>query len=313
MTYRHIRTYRPTAVIALLAAVSLLTACDSDSTDNADTAVAPQFSADISTTAITRAVDQTWNSDQIGVIVTDAPNSDMETMYTNVPYYTTSTGTSADFNPTGDAIYFQEATETVTFAAYAPYQSAGGDITISDTRTVNASGETESIDYIFASATGSVSIPNVKFTFSHIMTKLKLVFKADGTTLTFDQLKDATFRLNGISHSGKIDLTPSSTTFGTAVADDITADWNFTSCPYTDTDDSRTYELILLPQSTGSMTLYVIIDDVICTADIDTELQGGTEYTYTVTVNREGATLTVTDVSVSVSDWGDGSSHTLTY
>ena len=49
----------------------------------------------------------------------------MENMYKNVKYSTTSTDVNATFTAEiGKGIFFQDATETVTFAAYAPYQTS---------------------------------------------------------------------------------------------------------------------------------------------------------------------------------------------
>ncbi len=62
--------------------------------------------------------------DAIGVTVTAAPTSNMETVYRNVEY-TISTGgstQSATFT-SATGIYFQDENETVTFSAYFPYQS----------------------------------------------------------------------------------------------------------------------------------------------------------------------------------------------
>ncbi|MDO4162967.1 MAG: fimbrillin family protein [Bacteroides sp.] len=318
-TYRHIRTYRPTAVIALLAA-AMLSACDStDSMDSTATAVAPQFTADISTAAATRAVGGTWNGDQIGVMVTDAPSSDMETTYTNVPYSTTSTGTSADFTATGDAIYFQNRTETVTFAAYAPYrEDMTGSITVSDTRTANANDQ-ESIDFLFASdAEGSVSDPDVTFAFGHIMSKLVLKFKVGDASLSFTGLTDATkttYRLYGLSHSGTVDLTPGSTTFGTATADNNPADWDITSCNPTDgSDEVRTYELILFPQdlSSSGMIIFVTIDGQDYHTTVSPNLKAGEVTTYTFTLSQEKLNVEGCTINPWGTESGTGSASVAT-
>ena len=75
----------------------------------------------------TRAVDNGWNADRIGVMVVDAPGTTttMGGKYKNVGYATTSTGTNADFTPmtAGGGIFFEDAFLEFTFAAYAPYAS----------------------------------------------------------------------------------------------------------------------------------------------------------------------------------------------
>ena len=59
-------------------------------------------------------------------MVTEAQTSNMEELYKNVKYTTTAnTASAANFTaPEGQGIFFQDASETVTFAAYAPYQAS---------------------------------------------------------------------------------------------------------------------------------------------------------------------------------------------
>ena len=73
----------------------------------------------------TRAVDNKWNADHIGVMAVDA-NTTMGQKYKNVEYQTASTGTSADFTPAtdGNGIFFEDASRQFTFAAYAPYETS---------------------------------------------------------------------------------------------------------------------------------------------------------------------------------------------
>ena len=66
----------------------------------------------------TRAVDNGWNADRIGVMVVDAPGTTttMGGKYKNVGYATTSTGTTADFTPItkGYGIFFEDASSKFT-------------------------------------------------------------------------------------------------------------------------------------------------------------------------------------------------------
>ena len=96
----------------------------------------------------TRAVDNGWNADRIGVMVVDAPGTTttMGGKYKNVGYATTSTGTNADFTPmtAGGGIFFEDAFLEFTFAAYAPYASGANASTLPGTDgkiTVNTSNQ----------------------------------------------------------------------------------------------------------------------------------------------------------------------------
>lgn len=256
----------------------------------------------------------------------------MVTTYANVPYTPTisSDGTTATFNPQSSNIYFPNSYEDVTFTAYAPYKAAD-DNSISTLPGTDADGlipftaeeihnantgttEQQAIDFLYATAKANVASPTVNFTFNHVMTKLKLVFTMGGSTLTFADLQNATFKLWGINLKGTFDMT--SGEIATTADTDVTDGWNFTDRYYTDdTDNStRTYELIVPPQdlSARNMVIHLNINGVNLMAQVSDNLQGGYEYTYNITVNEDGSSIAVTDVSVSVSDWGDGGTNTLT-
>ena len=116
----------------MLAALALsATAC---SNDNDTTTYGPReavITAGINT-PVTRANGATWENDKIGVMVTAAPSSEMENIYKNVQYATTSESSdAATFTAsTGAGIFFQDASETVTFAAYGPYQTSDNAATL---------------------------------------------------------------------------------------------------------------------------------------------------------------------------------------
>ena len=143
----------------IMAAVALtLAACSNDENmEMTDGPVEARITAGLSAPT-TRAIGTNWNADRIGVWVKDAPASDMETLYKNVLYTTTSTGATADFTATtGEGIFFQYADETVTFAAYAPYQESDANETLPgnngkvDVKTdnMNTATDQEKIDFLF--------------------------------------------------------------------------------------------------------------------------------------------------------------------
>ena len=290
----------------LLAAATLsLAACSNDeTTDNGP--VAARFTAGIGA-PVTRAVGSNWNADHIGIMVTSAPNSDMEDLYKNVEYSTASTGTTAEFTPASGGIFFQDKNEKVTFSAYAPYQTSaanalpGTDGVITVNTQDNNGDSQEEIDFLFASgATDSQQSPTVTFTnteggadnsFHHQMAQLNIVFKvstADGFEAS-EILKDGNaFNLGGLVHEGTFDVTT-----GEAAATGTAVDsWDITGCKMADdeTDNTRTYSLILLPQdlSAKAINVGITIDNQVYTnkADVKPNLQAGKSYTYTITVKK---------------------------
>jgi len=81
----------------IAAAATLLAACTQEN-EVQNNPVEARITAGVSGPK-TRAVDNGWNADRIGVMVVDAPGTTttMGGKYKNVGYATTSTGTNADF------------------------------------------------------------------------------------------------------------------------------------------------------------------------------------------------------------------------
>ena len=285
-----------------LAATALsLTACSSDDENMGanDGPVAAQITAGLNVPA-TRAENQTWGTDDaIGVTVTAAPDSDMETMYRNVEY-TISTGgnTERATFTSATGIYFQDGDETVTFSAYFPYQSslaADGIISQENISTMQTDAATqETIDYLYDdNVTATKESPSVNFTFEHKMTKLILIVK---TGAGFDPSEIETgwsFNLGGLIHKGTFD-----TNTGIA-ATDATASpvstWNITDnrCEVDTEAGTRTYIMYLYPQTLTSsgLSFSATYDGQTYTTQagaINPALEAGNSYQYTITVNNTG-------------------------
>lgn len=337
---------------------TLLAACSNDENEVNNGPVEARVTAGMGVE--TRAVNDNPSSfvadDAIGVIVTKveqpsgsdvATTSGMVDRYKNVKYTTENGGATATFAAgTGAGIFFQDATETVTFAAYYPYQTStnagtlpgtdgNGVITVNtkDNNTVTTDENKQAkIDFLFASgATASKSSPTVEFKdnsstpggtncqFQHKMAQLKLVIVGstqDG--FTADEAKavcgDASaYTLGGLKHDGTFTLAVSNdgTATGTAKVSDgaqAVTDWNITGCAKTDNESqyTRTYTLILLPQDCSGSALTF-------GATI-----GGQKYTNntSITPNLEAGntytyTITVKKKGLEVSgctikEWGNG-------
>lgn len=318
----------------ILAATALtLAACSNDGCDCGDGnscncsnngKVAAQISASI---AKTRAVDQNWNaSDAIGVMVTNAPTSSMATMYKNVKYTVTAAGDKGKFTST-DGIYFQDASETVTFAAYYPYQTSTSIATLPGTDGTVTGGKTnekndtqanqETIDFLFASgATANESNPTVEFTgddnqFKHKMTRLVLKVQM-GNGFAASEISSITkITLGGLVHEGTFNVTDGTAAASTTVK--ALDDWDITNNYKTTADNVYTYTMILYPQTlTGALTFSATVagEAYTNTTTIQPGLAAGTSYEYTITVNQTG--LDVSGCTIAPWTTGTGGSGTAT-
>ncbi len=265
----------------LAVAATLLAACtQEDAVQN--NLVEAQITAGVSGPK-TRAVDNQWNADHIGVMAVDAPgeSTTMGKKYKNAEYQTASTRTSADFTPTtvGEGIFFEDASREFTFAAYAPFASSynassppgdNGKIKV-NTENQHTMAKQEAIDYIYATgAKGSKGNPVISFTdntaaggsdcsFKHKMARLVLkvqVSDADGFSEP-SVLRFANYKLGGLIHEGTFDvLTGTATATGTVVND-----WMLVESTYpTPTTQTVTYKCVSdYDVSTGVMTLSMIL------------------------------------------------------
>ena len=308
----------------MAAAALTLAACSNDENmEMTDGPVAARITAGLSAPA-TRAIGTNWNADRIGVWVKEAPASDMENLYKNVLYTTTSTGATADFTAaTGEDIFFQDATETVTFAAYAPYQPSADNETLPgdngkvdvDTETNNTETLQEDIDFLFAEgATATRTNYTVTFadntanggadhSFHHKMAQLNVVFQVstnDG--FAANQIFDGSFNLGGLIHDGTFNVTDGTTE---ATGSEVT-DWDISGCKYTDAATTRTYSLILLPQDLTGNPLNVAVGiggQTYYNSDaINPNLEPGYTYTYTITVKKSGLQVS----GCTITAWAGG-------
>ena len=260
----------PVAAIAAIVGLTGCTSVDDEGAVQVDR-VAARITGGLSAEN-SRAVNGSWNHDKIGVMVIDAPNSEMEAMYRNVEYITTSTGATADFNSVvGNGICFQDIKETVTFAAYAPYQASsstealpgnGGVIEV-ETSVNNKASLQESIDFVYASgATASFTKPEVQFqnlgegrdySFHHVMSKIvvNIMTSVDDGFEAGDAEYVEDVVLKGLVHKGTFDVTTGVAAVATAaVAEDVSmGDW---VSGYTTSTNTKTYQGIVLPQEVTS-------------------------------------------------------------
>lgn len=298
----------------ILAAVAMMTAaCSSDDQRN-DGPVAAQISAGVSGPA-TRAMNDTWEADEIGVTVTDAPVSEMATMYRNVKYSTEATTNGAANFSSQTPICFRDAEEMVTFSAYGPYQAQLGEdgAIAANTADQSTREKQKAFDFIFASgAKASKSNPTVEFkkvsddeshAFTHNMTRMVIIVKP-GDLVTLDEIKKAAITVGGLKHEG----TFNAMTGVAAASGDAVADWTLSANALrSEGDDNVTFTSILLPQTlAAALTFTATIDGVDYTNKdaINPKLEASKTYTYTITVKKTGLEVS----GCTIENWSDGGS-----
>ena len=291
--------------IIFAAAALALAACNNEVEENLDdTQVAAQISAGVST----RAYNDKWEADIIGVMVTGGNNT-MASLYKNVPYETSADGTKeADFKPITEPIYFR-GIEVAYFAAYGPYNPSnfmneGPDDVSYDTDNQGGREDQRLIDYIYASgATGSLDNPKVDFTFKHVMARLVIKVQAsDESNIDFQDILDGEYYLDGLIHSGTFHVTT-----GEATADNsaqATSDWDLKSCSVEvkGTKDI-TFTAILFPQVAQDLKFKANIDGKDYSTTFTPTLEAGHSYAITITVKKAELKMT----GSTIDKWTDGS------
>lgn len=327
--------------LVIATAATLFAACSNDENEVNNGLVEARVSAGLG--AVSRAVntDDTWDANNaIGVIVTyvsagSGTTSDMVTRYKNVKYTTKTGGSPATFEADpGEGIFFQDATETVTFAAYYPYQPSADASTLPSAITVNTKdNNTEAnqanIDFLFANgATASKSSPTVEFKdngstsggincqFKHQMAQLKLVIvgsTADGfTDAEAKAVCDgvSAYKLGGLKHEGTftLDVSGGTATGIAATTESVVDDWVITGCVKEDNESEykRTYTLVLLPQNCNAAALKFEAtiggQNYKNNTKIKPNLEAGNTYTYTITAKKTGLEVS----GCTIGPWANG-------
>ncbi len=272
---------------------------------------------------LTRAIDNVWEADEIGVMAKEVTGTSqgvtsvMTGMYKNVKYITyASTAAAANFTAASGGIYFQDANETVTFAAYGPYQETtaanvlpGTDGEISNISTTAQSTRElqKAFDFIYASgATASKTSQTVEFkeskAFSHKMARLVIIVQP-GDDVSNADITGGTYTLGGLKHGGTFNVTTGEAT----ATGEATDKWSLSqnSLKTTGETDKATFTSILYPQTLASalsFTASVNGQTYTNNTDINPGLEAGYSYTYTITVKKTGLSVS----GCTISAWGTG-------
>lgn len=301
--------------LTIILAGGLLAACSSDEpTIGGEGMNSARITAGINTAA-SRANGSQWEADVIGVTVIDAPNSNMENLYRNVRYKTEALGGSAVFAPVdNEGIFFQDATETVTFSAYGPYRDwtvapdDEGFNTVDMADSQMGREAQKSIDFIHATgATASNASPTVTFTadyaFRHVMSRLEIVVKiSDKGDFSDNALTDGDYSLGGMKLQALFNPYT-----GEAKASDAPAvnDWYLNTLPSATEDGVVSYTAILPPQTLETTLTFTAKVDGQTYANsslIKPALESGKSYRYTITVSKTGLTVS----GCTITDWTVG-------
>lgn len=186
--------------VAMAAAAALLGGCENNDNLAGNRPVEAKITSTINDSG-TRAAGTSWAiGDSIGI----SGKSDTVD-YVNVKYVATTANGNFEvenMGPDDDAIYFMDE-NPVAFTAYYPYAGKPGAAPGILTRTLTAADQTvqkqPGIDFLFATGTGSVAVPEVKFVFSHCMSRLVLCFFAGNDIAS---LSDLTYTLSGLGWQG---------------------------------------------------------------------------------------------------------------
>ena len=280
-----------------IAAVALLfSACanEEDGINNSGP-VAATVQADIVKNVTRATVDDTWsNNDAIGVNVTSIGY----TIGNNVKYTTTGDGNFTSDNP----IYFADATETVNFNAYYPYQENvdGNGIVNNWNMAEVKEGEPCPADFLFATgATATKSSPQVQFTgdnqFKHCMSMIRLTFKAGKGINANNAILKNQLKLKGIYKTGSINTqTGEVTIYGDRGIYESDVDNKSLK-------NGATCEFIVFPQSldNNKMDIELEVADngtintytTSLTSSTNNEFKGGYLYTYPIRINNTGVVI----------------------
>lgn len=268
--------------------LTLLTACEQDHTEPVAVSDCPTFSALIDGLH-TRASDDTWeNGDKIGISGGKFSNvCHVAEFIDSLLFFTVE-------NPE-QQIYFQGSNKVV-FTGYYPYSSQEA-----STGLINISTEDQTqqrnFDFLWASAEGSRTESEVKLKFAHKMSKVTFIFE-NGKDMDVSAINK--IRVNGLVVEGSFNTI----TGVCGIASE--APTAPISMILTDVMNGQSVTpLLLIPQTieTGSVKLEIYDSNsqyFVCNLTIpDKELLAGTNYNYTITVNKTGLKVN----SCTLSDW----------
>lgn len=292
---------RKQAFICVLLAAVLLPGCSEDGENtpqSTDGRVALEATSGIRMN--TRAYDNTWEAgDAIGIYMLDDDATDGNG---NHKYTTAETAGTGSFTAAeGQTLYFPVNGAQRDFAAYYPYRET---LAESNVYTVDVKNQTpqKDIDLMGAAkVTDKDKLnPKVAFVFTHKLVKLAITIKADGTSLTDDDLAGTTVSLSNQQTAATYNVVrggEATVTAGTPA--DIALH----------TDGLKAEGIVLPAATTENMVLTFTVPKLgnqafhwsVNSADKSKTFVAGSKYLYTITISKVGV-----EVSSTVEDWTPG-------
>ncbi len=295
------------ALIYALLATALLSGCNEDEQGTAqptDGRVAIEATSGIRMN--TRAHDKTWDAgDAIGIYMLNgnAVDGDGNRQYTTAQTAENGSFTAAE----GHTLYLPVDGGKRDFIAYYPYQK---DLPQSHVYTVDVTDQTSqrAIDLMGADKVTGVdkTDPEVAFTFTHKLVKLEITIKADGVSLTNDNLAGTSVSITNQQTAATYDVVTGgkvSVTTGTATGIDL------------HTDGLKAEGIVLPAATTENMALTFTVPGLgnqvfswnVNSATKSNKFDAGCKYLYTITIGKAGV-----EVSSKVEDWtaGNGGGET---
>ena len=269
---------------------ALLVASCSELPDNEMSSLPPgkypiSFTASVYDLSVSRTTgkDAWQNNDPIAVSV-DGGNSSQIYKITD-----TATGAMEPETP-GDPYYWQQNTGQRILAWYPSTDVTDVDIS-------NQSGGFADFDYLTADLTADFTASAVELPFRHQMAKVKCILTA-GDGITSSDISSATIQIYGYTKAA----------FAKGILSGNTNGW----ITPTGTDKET---LVVPQQMQGKKFIKVTVGTSSAARDYfytptgstDANLEGGKEYTYTVTVEKTGLAVQVTDNGAA---WGSGTDIT---
>lgn len=294
-------------ILVILAALSSAISCKKS---NMDSAVA-RFACKIQT----KVSGSSWEAeDSVGISGVSGRRT-----YSNICYKTPA-GSSEDFIPTGEAIYYTDS-EPVKFTAYYPWKAELTAGTKYDFSVKEQSGMKQ-FDFLWAEATGKKEDAEpVSFVFSHKMSKLIVTIKGVNGA-DYEMVRKTICGMSGLSTEGSFDRQSGKISISKVQSDTLTA-INNSKNPECNTsvirenkkDNFISYTMILPPQEFSEENplkfhIYVPLfqDSDSARYDIPVDLsqiqgndnknafQSGFQYGLTFKISNTSVDYTITDI-----------------
>lgn len=325
MTLKHISTLASAVALATLGLSSCAGEDAPDFTGSRELQISGTFAGENAPQS--RVNGSLWEGDTIGVYISVWMDRTILKDYQNIPYYTTSTGTTATFKKIDKAIAVSDLTAgTNSIIAYAPYtpddpsriDNSNYGIAIS-TRKQNTRELQRKIDIVrVQKGLQAHWISNGKIdnlVFGHQMSKFVVKIKADPATgITLDDIAKAECTLGGLRHDG-INFSTTQSTFNfdsetTAINDWSLKDNTIQQVVDNETEQAVVYTAIVCPQKANNdtdptnLTLTINGKTYRSNTPLIKYLYRGEVHTYTVTIRPSELNITATQ-----RDWDDGGEY----